>query len=232
MSSVSKDMADFNPSYIGPRYDILSMVPNEARRVLEIGCGIGALGEKIRQRNNAEVTGIEIDERMAGVAKGKLDRVIIGDVEENYLRQGLAPRYFDCIIFADVLEHLKNPWSVLKDITVFLNDNGSVIASIPNVRHHTTIRSLVFGGHWPYRERGIHDRTHLRFFTLKNIRDMFEHANLSIVKISRKYRIVESSHPLNRYSKCFAVPLIRDFFTFKYLVIARKAAGEPRRHKA
>lgn len=215
-------MFNFNPSYVGSRDDILNLVPDNVRRVLDVGCSIGILGEQLKQRFGAEVVGVELDEQMAKIAKEKLDKVIIGNVEKINLADYLAPNYFDCIIFADILEHLENPWDVLKGATSFLNNEGAIITSIPNVRHYTTIINLLFRGYWPYRERGIHDRTHLRFFTLKNIREMFQNSGLKIVRIERNYRIIERPHRLNRFSKYFAFPPLKDFLTFQYLVVAKK----------
>jgi len=213
----------FNPSYIGIRNDIFALIPDDVSRVLDIGCSTGALGEQIKQRNNnAEVVGIEFDEQMAEVAKNKLDKVIVGDIESINLADFLSLNYFDCIIFADILEHLKNPWEILKSSVNFLNDGGIVVASIPNVRHYSTIINLLFKGYWPYRERGIHDRTHLRFFALRNIKELFQYANLSIERIERNYRIIEKPHRLNRFSKCFAFYPCNDLFTFQYLVVAKK----------
>jgi 2-polyprenyl-3-methyl-5-hydroxy-6-metoxy-1,4-benzoquinol methylase len=224
ISGKDRDMTNFNPSYIGPRDDVLNLIPDNANKVLDIGCSIGALGEKIKQRNGTEVVGVELNEQMAEVAKEKLDRVIIGDVEKMNLADYLAPNCFDCIIFADVLEHLKNPWDVLERATDFLNNEGIIIASIPNVRHYTTIVNLVIGGYWPYRERGIHDRTHLRFFTLRNIKEMFQNARLKIVKVEREYRIIERPHRYNRISKYLACPPFRDLLTFQYLIVAKKSS--------
>lgn len=213
----------FNSSYIGARNDILSLIPDNVSKLLDIGCSIGVLGEQIKQRNkNVEVNGVEFDEQMAEVAKKKFDKVIVGDIEDINVTNVLLPNYFDCIIFADILEHLKNPWDILKNTANLLNDRGVVIASIPNVRHYSTIISLLFKGYWPYRERGIHDRTHLRFFTLRNIRELFQYANLNIERIERNYRIIEKPHRLNRFSKCFALYPCKELFTFQYLIVAKK----------
>jgi len=213
----------FNPSYIGTRNDILPLIPDDVSRVLDIGCSTGALGEQIKQRNNnVEVIGLEFDEQMANVAKNKLDKVIVGDIENINWADSLPLNYFDCIIFADILEHLKNPWEILKSSVNFLNDGGAVIASVPNIRHYTTIVNLLFKGYWPYRERGIHDRTHLRFFALRNIRELFQYANLNIERIERNYRIIEKPHRLNRFSKCFAFYPFKELFTFQYLIVAKK----------
>lgn len=213
----------FNPSYIGRRNDILNLIPDNVNKVLDIGSSTGTLGEEIKYRNgNAEVTGIELDEKMIEIAKGKLDRVISGDVEKIDFAKHFIPNYFDCIIFADILEHLKNPWDVLKRAKNYLNNEGIIIASIPNVRHYTTIISLVFRGYWPYRERGIHDKTHLRFFTLKNIKTMFNNADINIISIKRTYRIIERPHRLNRFSKYFAFIPFKELLTFQYLIVAKK----------
>lgn len=216
--------AKFNPSYISQRDDILNLLPNKVKKVLDIGCSIGTIGESIKEKEKgAEVVGIELDEQMSKIAQKKLDKVIIGNIEEINLKDYFLPNYFDCIIFADILEHLRNPWDVLKSAISFLNNEGIIIASIPNVRHYTTIFVLLFKGYWPYRKRGIHDKTHLRFFTLRNIIEMFQNAGLEIIRIERNYRIVERPHSYNRFSKYFAFPLIKDFLTFQYLIVAKKS---------
>jgi len=154
-----------------------------------------------------------------------MDRVIISDIERINLIDYFQPNYFDCIIFADVLEHLKDPWAVLKNVTNFLTDSGFIITSIPNVRHYTTIINLI-KGYWPYRERGIHDKTHLRFFTLKNVKEMFQNAGLKIVRIERNYRIIERPHWFKRFSKYFAFCPFKEFVTFQYLMVSKKKKGD------
>lgn len=212
----------FNPSYIGPREDVLNLIPDNVRKVLDFGCSVGAPGEQIKKKHGAEVIGIEIDDKMAREAEKKLDRVIVGDLDEINLEDYFKPNYFDCLIFADVLEHLKDPWTVLKGSLRFLKDGGFVIVSIPNIRHYTTLINLLFRGYWPYRERGIHDKTHLRFFTLKNIKELLKEANLKIIRLERDYRIIERPHRFNKFSRYFAFPLFKEFLTFGYLILAKK----------
>jgi len=213
---------NFNPSYIGMRNDILNLIPDNVSKVLDVGCSIGELGKQIKQNYNVEVVGLEINKEMALIAKNNLDKVIIADAAALNFNHYFHAGYFDCIIFADILEHLKDPWSVLTNIGGMLGREGVVIASIPNIRHYTTIIELVVKGYWPYLERGIHDKTHLRFFTLKNIKEMFGNSGLMINKIKRNYRIIERPHSYNKFSKCFALPMIREFLTFQYLIVARK----------
>jgi len=219
---LKSEMTGFNRSYIGIRWDILELVPVNVKKVLDVGCSIGTIGEALKQKiEGAEVVGIEFDAQMAEVAKSKLSKVITADVEKINLSEHFPSRYFDCIIFADILEHLRNPWDVLKSSVSVLSDNGLVIMSIPNVCHYSTIFQLIFKGYWPYRDRGIHDRTHLRFFTLKNIKEMLKYANLEPVKIKKRYRIIEAGHWLNVFSILFALPVINRFLTFQYLVCAK-----------
>ena len=215
-------MDNFNPAYTGKRNDVLRLISDKAEKVLDIGCSTGTLGESIKQRRYVEVVGVELDEQMAKIARTRLDYVLLGDIEKINLEDHFLDGYFDCIIFADVLEHLKEPWEVLKNTTRVLNDGGVVIASIPNVRHYTTIIRLVLKGYWPYEERGIHDRNHLRFFTLKNIEEIFTKAKLGIIRIERNYRIGRLQK-LCGFVKRLPLPSIRDFITFQYIVVARKS---------
>jgi len=216
--------SNFNPSYIGLRNDILNLIPFNAIKILDVGCSVGTLAEQIKSINiKREVVGIEKDAQMAKFAEKKMDRVIISDIEKIRLSNFFSPNHFDCVIFADVLEHLRDPWAVLVGILDITTADGLIIASVPNVRHYSTIINLLFKGFWPYRERGIHDKTHLRFFTLKNIREMFHNAGLEIISIERKYRIIEKPHRFNKLSRYFTYFFLKEFLTFQYLIKARKS---------
>ena len=214
------DISNFNASYIGLRNDLLRFIPFNAKKVLDVGCSTGQLGLDIKQLTNAEVIGIELSKEMAEVAAQRIDKVIVGDIEKIECKEKLKDSKFDIIILADVLEHLKDPWLVLKTIKDYLEPQGQIIASIPNIRHINTIFNLVFKGYWPYRERGIHDKTHLRFFTKKNILELFENAGLNINEIETNYRIIERPHRFNRFARSIAMPGIKSFLAFQYLVQA------------
>lgn len=219
------DQANYHPSYIGPRNDIIKNIPDNVSKILDIGCSIGTLGKQIKQENDVEVIGIEIDKDMASEAHKSLDKVITADVETLCLDTYFPSTYFDCVILADIIEHLKDPWNLLKNTSSILSDNGLVIACIPNIRHYTTIINLVLKGYWPYRERGIHDRTHLRFFTLRNIKELFQSSGINITKIERKYRLFERPHYYNKYARFLAFPVLREFLTFQYVIVAQKGTS-------
>ncbi len=223
----------FNPAYVGRRGDIEKLIPSNAKLVLDIGCSIGTLGASIKESTGAQVYGIELSKEMAQEAASRLDKVMVGDAAEILAGGEWSNCRFDVIIFADVLEHMIDPWSVLKTAIRLLDAHGRVIASIPNIRHIDTVYNLVVKGYWPYRERGIHDRTHLRFFTKKNIMKMFAGAGLSIETIQTNYRIFEAPHRLNRYAQYLAFPIVRNFLAFQYLVragITRSLESRTREH--
>ena len=217
------DKINSRPGYTGNRPDIEALLPDNTSRVLDVGCSIGTLGKSIKEKFGAFVTGLELDENMATIAKESLDKVIVGGATEIFAQGLLEKEIFDVIIFADVLEHLVDPWKTLSIAVENLSENGVVVASIPNIRFYHTILHLAVLGRWPYRERGTHDRTHLRFFTIKNISDLFAQAGLVIEKKAVNYRIVERPHGINRLAKFLALPWLKHFLAYQYLITAHKS---------
>ncbi|MBV9282200.1 MAG: class I SAM-dependent methyltransferase [Chloroflexi bacterium] len=159
-------------TYGGTRTDVERFIPANARRILDVGCARGELGLALKGRGAAvHVTGVEMSAVLAEEASRRLDRVLVGTIEA--VVPELPDGAFDCIVFADVLEHLINPHQLLADIRPKLDSPGLIVASVPNVRHHRVIRRLLFGGRWRYCESGLLDSGHLRFFALADILDMF-----------------------------------------------------------
>lgn len=145
--------------------------PEQPLRILEIGCGLGAsLGFFRNHYPCAQVYGMELDSTVAALAQKFIPTIIQGNIENATLDYPLE--FFDYIIFADVLEHLRNPESVLCNIRKYLKPDGCVLASIPNIMHHTIIIDLL-KGNFTYQDSGILDRTHVRFFTHKEVAKMF-----------------------------------------------------------
>lgn len=215
---------NFNPSYTGPRPDILALLPEHFNTALDVGCSNGALGVSLKQLRHVSVTGIEYDPAMASVAATHLDNVITGSIELPGILDQLGSQTFDVIICGDVLEHLTDPWSVVAKLSQYLQPGGCLIASMPNIRHISTIYSLVVKGYWPYRDRGIHDRTHLRFFTLQNIRELFTRADLTIQRVEANYRLIEAPSSFNRHARRIAIGPLKPFLAFQYLVMCKKNA--------
>ncbi len=213
----------FNPSYVGVRSDVADLVRHEAKNILDVGCSTGTLGAYLKDRNKARLTGIELSPEMAEVARVRLDQVLVGDAADVIIGEGLGDQKFDTIIFADVLEHLMDPWGVLRRASQYLAPGGEIVTSLPNIRHIDTIYNLVIRGRWPMRDRGIHDRTHLRYFTRRDVSDLFSQAGLTIQEVKTHYRLIERPHPLNEYARYFAWPGLREFLAFQYLIRARVA---------
>ena len=151
---------------------IVSLVP-PATRVLEFGCATGYMSEVLKNELGCTVTGVEISPEAAELAEQHTERVIVGDAEKIDYAAELAGEEFDVVLFADVLEHLKRPGDVLRRVRPFVAENGVVIASIPNVAHGS-VRLALLGGEFRYRDWGLLDDTHLRFFTRASIQDLFE----------------------------------------------------------
>jgi GT2 family glycosyltransferase/tetratricopeptide (TPR) repeat protein/2-polyprenyl-3-methyl-5-hydroxy-6-metoxy-1,4-benzoquinol methylase len=173
-----------DPSYFEfSRPELLGLIPPSARHVLEIGCGAGRLGEALKARQPAEVFGVEVQKEAAEAARPRLDQVWNTDVEQ--LDAAFAPGYFDTIVCGDVLEHLRDPDRVLRRARGWLRPDGRLIASIPNVRHHSVVRGLL-AGNWTYEPAGLLDRTHLRFFTRREVEKLFYRAGLTI----REWQVV------------------------------------------
>jgi 2-polyprenyl-3-methyl-5-hydroxy-6-metoxy-1,4-benzoquinol methylase len=173
--------ADIKPDnyYQSVREEMLAFVPHDAARILEVGCGEGQFGYRLKQANPCEVWGVELIESAARVAERRLDKVLVGDIGE--LVERLPQDYFDVVVFNDVLEHLVDPDDVLGRIKRHLSKHGVVVSSIPNIRFFPTFYELLMHTTWEYEESGILDRTHLRFFTVESIRAMYERLGYEVL---------------------------------------------------
>lgn len=207
-----------NGYYENIRDDIISLIPNGSNKILEVGCGKGYTLRKLKALGKADkIIGIEINEESAQEAKKYLDNILCGNIEEiNFLPYD--KNYFDFIIFADVLEHLINPWKVVKMIRDYLNDRGFIIATIPNIRHKSIILPLILRGIFQYNpEGGAMDISHLRFFTKRSILSLFKNAEYT--------RVHFVDYPLSLKAKIatsLSFGLLRDFFTFKFRIMVEK----------
>lgn len=210
------------------RTELLPLIPDTAMRILDVGCGEGMLGGCLLQRGAETVIGVEKDPGAAQSARRRLTQVIEENIEALSFSLGLG--YFDAIICADVLEHLIDPWGVLKRLARCLSHNGYLIASIPNTRYLALVDRLV-NGHWTYESSGLLDETHLRFFTLSGIKEMFVKAGLSITALHGNFGPLYSEFKgqTNKGEIRFGSLYIRglrfeefnEFFVFQYLVQAR-----------
>jgi len=167
--------------YTHERPEMLRFVPATAQRVLELGCAEGTFASALKSRTGAEVWGIEFNPEAAACARAVIDRVLIGDANEQIAQ--LPDAYFDAIVCNDVLEHLVNPSTTLELLRRTLKPNGVVVASIPNIRYIPALSKIVFRRDFPQKDEGIFDRTHLRFFTRKSIKRLFKSAGFTMIRM-------------------------------------------------
>lgn len=194
----------------------LSLVPVDARRILDVGCADGGLSATLRQKGT-EIVGLEKNEDSCEKARARLSRVFLADIEKFDLPY--PNKYFDCILYADILEHLVEPLALLKKHRDYLSADGCVVASIPNIRYYKAIFRLAIGGVWDYPDGGILDESHLRFFTLTNIKELFAGAGYEIVDIGRNIVAARGFRVLN----FLLFGRLNDFLTYQYYIKARKS---------
>lgn len=162
--------------------DLLALMPPDARRVIEVGCGTGALAKAYRAVNpGCDYVGVEIDADYARIAAQACSAVVNEDIEraDQATFAGLFPS--DCWVFGDSLEHLRDPWTILRRVRAGLAPGGAVVACIPNAQHWSMQAKLNLGL-LRYEDAGLLDRTHLRFFTRITLQELFLSTGYQIVQ--------------------------------------------------
>jgi len=144
-----------------------------------------------------------------------IDDVIIGNIEKIILKYN---NFFDVIILGDVLEHLIDPWTTLKKLKLYLKDDGIIVASIPNFLYYTNLRTILLDADFKYEDSGILDKTHLRFFTKKNIINLFQENSMKVTLITSKFD--EEKGKKYFLSKIFKS--LHKFFVTQYYIVASK----------
>jgi SAM-dependent methyltransferase len=167
------------PSYgHSARNEMHRFVPDTARRILEVGCNTGGFGAALKMSRGVEVWGVEPDAKAAAQAAAQLDKVIQSPFTDGI---DIPNGYFDALVFNDVLEHMVDPWIALRLATEKLAAGGVVVASIPNLRHIDNLQHILVDADFRYESHGVRDRTHLRFFTRKSARRLFEESGFEIL---------------------------------------------------
>jgi 2-polyprenyl-3-methyl-5-hydroxy-6-metoxy-1,4-benzoquinol methylase len=190
--------------------------------VLDVGCGAGALGETLLQEGRASsVHGIEIESDAAALARQSLDEVFeinLEDHDELAHFVALHEHCYDVMVLADVLEHVREPEIVLQTLIDTVAKGGLVITSIPNIRSTGVLVPLLFRGRFDYRDRGVLDRTHLRFFTRRTAIELLEGADLEIIAVERSQAWWRTG------VRRLAGRLLGDLGTEQFLITARRPA--------
>ncbi len=198
------DKYDFELDMVGENSNsiILREVKQDSN-VLEFGPAHGRMTKYLKEALNCKVSIVEKDlepgNQAAQFAEYSLIGDNLGDIEKYYWVKPPGDLKYDHIIFADVLEHLYNPWEVLSKSKDLLADNGTILISIPNIAHNSVLIDL-FNGKFEYREIGLLDNTHIRFFTNSSLLEMVDRAGLHVDKFMNARNVVENTEFNNSFS--------------------------------
>lgn len=160
--------------------DLLAIMPVSCGSVIEVGCSSGAMAREFKKINpSCNYFGLEIDAGYTELARRYCDAAETLDIEAAGTEFYQAHGERDCWVFGDALEHLKDPWKVLRNIRSVIPDDGCVVACIPNAQHWSIQAKLAIGD-FRYEESGLLDKTHLRWFTRQTIMELFAHTGFEL----------------------------------------------------
>ncbi|MAF50505.1 MAG: methyltransferase type 11 [Nanoarchaeota archaeon] len=192
---------------------MIRAVPDN-KKVLDVGCSSGTLGKHLKEHKNCRVWGLDISQKAVDEAKETYEDAAVMDLDRDEFP--FKNEKFDVIVFADVLEHVVEPREVLNRFKEYLENDGIIVISIPNVATIAMRLHLLFGN-WNYTQLGTLDNTHLRFFTRKTMKNMIENVGLEIIenggghpvvikklKIMPVYNLLQKIYP-NLFSSQFVM---------------------------
>jgi len=200
----------YQPEINHVAFDLVSKVikdKKEVKNILDVGCGYGLLSKKLKKTfPKLDFYGIE-HSKEASRSSQKILKLLQCNIEDIALiKRKLKTQKFDVIIFSDVLEHLYDPVDIIKSYQSFLNQDGTIVVTVPNIANIFSRLALLFG-YFNYNETGVMDKTHIRFFNKQNLKQLAKESNLKIV--AQKYDSI----------------LVRWFVPFIKIFIANKGSG-------
>jgi 2-polyprenyl-3-methyl-5-hydroxy-6-metoxy-1,4-benzoquinol methylase len=164
------------------RREILPFLPGRVTRLLDLGCGTGATTALVRQERAVEwAGGVELDAASAKAAEAVCDRVWSGDATRLAFESEIAPASLDLVLCLDTLEHLADPWAMVRRLSPLIGEGGRLILSVPNIRNWKFLWRLAALGDFRYRDAGLLDRTHLRFFVRETAAELATCGGLRLV---------------------------------------------------
>lgn len=162
------------------RRDILHLVDETPGKVLDVGGGVGATAAYLKKNSGASYA--VVADGVTGPSMPEIDLYQIGDLEDNATWDAVSAKagYFDTILCLDVLEHLVDPWSVVRRCRDLLRPGGVLIVSVPNARNYRLSFPLFFKGQFRLRDSGVMDRTHLRWFVRQTAIELVSQPGLAL----------------------------------------------------
>lgn len=170
------------------------------KRVLELGSGPGMI-TRLLKGNNCRVVALELDEKAIELVAPYCESVHSCDLNNsNWPDTVRDSDKFDVIVAGDVLEHLYDPWQTMSKLEALLSDGGYVVMSLPHVGHNAVIACLL-ASDFGYQPWGLLDKTHIRFFCIKNIQLLFNDAGFKIVEVDYVVKTPEQTEFAQRWRK-------------------------------
>ncbi len=191
MAEAASEVATY---YQGNRPEMVALIDQSPRRVLELGCGDGSFRALLA--DDCEYWGIEPFPEAAALAGERLDKVFASTYEEALTE--LPDDYFDLVVCNDVIEHLVSHDYFFETIRAKMTSDGCIVGSVPNVRHLSNIINMIGRKDWRYEDDGMVDSTHLRFFTEKSLRRTFEQHGYQLETLEYLKIIKPRIHPPSR----------------------------------
>jgi 2-polyprenyl-3-methyl-5-hydroxy-6-metoxy-1,4-benzoquinol methylase/translation elongation factor EF-1beta len=161
----------------------LRLVGN-GKKVLELGCSVGTQSRILTEKLGCDVTGVELNPMAAHQAKAYCSRVVVGNLDQIDFETEFHDQKFNVILCADVLEHIYDPIAMLSKVKSVISSNGYVVASIPNIVHIALIFEML-QGRFDYRDIGLLDESHIRFFTRSTLIRTFSEAGFKLEHLER-----------------------------------------------
>jgi 2-polyprenyl-3-methyl-5-hydroxy-6-metoxy-1,4-benzoquinol methylase len=203
------------------RTEIMPWLPAKVERMLDVGCGVGSTTAAVRQaRAVGWAGGIEYVPEVAAKAGPHLDQLWVGDAALQPLEEAIAPASLDLVLCLDVLEHMTDPWSLVKRASALLAPGGRLIVSVPNIRNYRFIWRLITRGDFRYRDFGLLDRTHLRFFVRETAIELATCGGLGLVHAGSVQKL--KAHEPRAILNMLAFGRLETFLAKQWLIVVEK----------
>jgi 2-polyprenyl-3-methyl-5-hydroxy-6-metoxy-1,4-benzoquinol methylase len=170
------------------------------KNVLELGCGPGSITKVLKHENNCHISALELDSSAIEKARIYCDEINQADFNDPNWTGLVNGNNYDVVIAADVLEHLYNPSDTLNKMASLISDDGYLVISLPHVGH-ASIMACLLAGDFAYQDWGLLDRTHIRFFCLRNMDELFINNGLKIIDVAFVQAIPEQTEFADIWSK-------------------------------